>query len=187
MTKMIYITSTRLPTEKAHGLATMKIAEALARQGYELEMLAPQRFNPIKEDPFMYYNVEKNFKLTIVPSIDLLSFKILNGLFFYINVFSFILGSLIYLFMAQGLRWRHSIFFSHDHIPLYFINLFGAPIFFDVHDFPSDTFFYRKVLRKSFGLAVQTEWKISALGERFGVPSGKIVYWPNGTDVAFFG
>jgi glycosyltransferase involved in cell wall biosynthesis len=36
---------------------------------------------------------------------------------------------------------------------------------------------------KSFGFAVQTKWKIVALEEKFGIKSGRIVYWPNGTDI----
>ncbi|MFN7088500.1 MAG: hypothetical protein ACK4NX_01585, partial [Candidatus Paceibacteria bacterium] len=84
LSKIIYVTSTRLPTEKAHGLATMKIAEALAKQGFELEMITPWRFNPIKKDPFEYYGVSKVFRLAKVPSIDLLPLKIFSGFFFYL-------------------------------------------------------------------------------------------------------
>ena len=41
-------------------------------------------------------------------------------------------------------------------------------------------------MNKSFGFAVQTRWKIKELGTRFNVPTDKIIYWPNGTDVEKF-
>src|SRR3989344_2354492 len=108
--KIIYIANTRLPTEKAHGLATMKICEAFVRAGAELELIVPK-------------------------------------------------------------LWRHP----------------GDPfVFYDIHHFPSKNFMYQRVMKKSSGFAVQTRWKILALGKQFAVPENKIVYWPNGTDVEKF-
>jgi len=45
---------------------------------------------------------------------------------------------------------------------------------------------YRRVIKKSFGFAVQTKWKIKELEDRFGILADKVVYWPNGTDVERF-
>ena len=185
--KIIYITTTRLPTEKAHGLATMKLAEAFAHHGIELEIISPWRFNPIKQDPFDYYGVARNFRLIKVPSIDLFSLKIFPGFLFYLNLFSFVLFAFCYLLLSKRFQLGRYIFFSHDHVPLYFMSLLGVQVFYDIHDFPTNTFFYRRVLKKSLGLAVQTRWKIEELKRVFGVADEKIVYWPNGTDVDFFG
>ena len=38
----------------------------------------------------------------------------------------------------------------------------------------------------ALGFSVQTKWKAAALEKDFAIPAGKIVYWPNGTDIERF-
>jgi len=78
------------------------------------------------------------------------------------------------------------VMFSHDHVPLFFLSFFGRKIFYDIHDYPRSAFFCLRVLSRAIGLSVQTRGKVEALRRDFGVPAGKIVYWPNGTDVERF-
>ena len=73
-TKLLYIANIRLPTEKAHGIQIMKMCEAFAHEGVNVELVVPRRFNVIKEDPFAYYGVGKNFTTTRIPSFDLIAF-----------------------------------------------------------------------------------------------------------------
>src|SRR5580704_10891635 len=68
--KILYIANMRLPTEKAHGAQIMKMCEAFARQGCEVELMVPVRTNEIKEDPFVYYGVEKKFTVTYIRTPD---------------------------------------------------------------------------------------------------------------------
>ena len=72
--KILYIANIRLPTEKAHGIQIMNMCEALANLGHKVELVTPWRFNFIKSNPFDYYGVEKNFKITKLPSLDLVRF-----------------------------------------------------------------------------------------------------------------
>ena len=69
--KILYIANIRLPTEKAHGIQIMKMCEAFADIGHKVELIVPWRFNFIKIEPFEYYGVKKNFKITKLPSLDL--------------------------------------------------------------------------------------------------------------------
>src|SRR3989338_269422 len=216
-TKIVYVTNARLPTEKAHGLATVKIAEAFVDIGYDMDLIAPRRRGETKpevlqehsqrdgarqaifkkENPgfpanpagkatpgdiFDFYQIRRNFKIKKLPTIDLFGF-LPEKLAFLIQLFSFSKFATIYSIFKYN---RATIFFSHDHAPLWFLSLFGRKIFYDIHHFPDGTFLYRRVLKKSFGLAVQTKWKIKALEEQFGVPPKKVIYWPNGTDVKKF-
>jgi glycosyltransferase involved in cell wall biosynthesis len=41
-------------------------------------------------------------------------------------------------------------------------------------------------MKKGFGFAVQTKWKVQELEKVYGIKSDKIVYWPNGTDTEEF-
>ncbi len=89
--KILYITDVRLPTEKAHGIQIMKSCEAFSRAGIEVELVIPNRSNPIKQDSFEYYEVEKTFKIIRVKSLNFLKFeKILGPFAFRIQALSFI-------------------------------------------------------------------------------------------------
>src|SRR3989338_6533517 len=91
--KLSYIADIRLPTEKAHGAQIMKTCEAFSLNGIDTELIVPWRFNHIKENPFTYYNIRGNFKITKIPSLDLvrlcrLGFFVLSP-FFFLFVFFF--------------------------------------------------------------------------------------------------
>ena len=186
--KIFYLTNARLPTEKAHGLATVKLCAAFAKQGAEVIVFAPWRQNPLKADLYEYYGVERNFRVHCLPSIDLLWLPFGKRAFFLIQLFSFSFIAALWLSVRYRL-WGglgDTVIFSHDHIPLFFASFFAPNIFYDIHHYPEPTLLYTRVLRRAAGLAVQTKWKVTALGRDFGVPASKIVYWPNGTDVGRF-
>lgn len=68
--KIVYVAHVRLPTEKAHGIQIMKMCEAFARLGHDVELVVPTRRTPIEEDAFSYYGVERNFTVTYVSVPD---------------------------------------------------------------------------------------------------------------------
>lgn len=183
---IVYLTNMRVPTEKAHGLATAKICEAFVECGAAVELVAPKLWRRSGGDFFEYYGLKVRFPLHSVPTIDLLWLNILKRGAFLLQLFSFSIAAALYCAWKYRNRRRNVIFFSHDSVPLYFVSWFFPNIFYDIHHFPSHSFLYDRVMKRSFGLSVQTKWKIDALEKDFHVPRGKIVYWPNGTDVAAF-
>ena len=56
MKKLIYIANARIPTEKAHGIQIMKMCEAFAGLGVDVEIIVPKRSVKalINEDPFVF-------------------------------------------------------------------------------------------------------------------------------------
>lgn len=52
--KITYIANIRIPTEKAHGYAIMKMCEQFAKLGASLDLVVPDRRNQLKEDPFYF-------------------------------------------------------------------------------------------------------------------------------------
>ncbi len=186
--RIFYITNARLPTEKAHGLATVQLCHAFARQGAEVTIFAPWRSNPLKSDPYEYYGVGRNFRMRYLPSIDFLWLGFGKRFFFLVQLFSFSLLAALWLLLRYGFSGglRGTVIFSHDHIPLFFISFFAPKIFYDAHHYPERTWLYTRVLERAIGVAVQTKWKITALKKDFGIPEPKIVYWPNGTNIERF-
>ena len=182
------MTNARLPTEKAHGLATVKLCEAFAQHGINVVIFAPRRMNPLQQDFYDYYRVQRNFRVCFLPSIDFLWLGFGKRFFFLVQLFSFSVMAALWLGIRYGFsgHLRDTIIFSHDHIPLFFASFFSPKIFYDIHHYPEDSLFYRRVLERASGIAVQTRWKIQRLHEDFGVPAEKVVYWPNGTDIGRF-
>lgn len=186
--RVFYVTNARLPTEKAHGLATIKLCAAFAKAGVAVTIFASWRINSIREDLYAYYGVERVFRVRRIPSIDLLWLGFGERFFFLVQLFSFSFIAALWLLIRYGL-WgglRDTAVVSHDHVPLFFVSFVTPKIFYDIHHYPERTVFYSRVLRRAVGIAVQTKWKIAALGRDFGIPEAKIVYWPNGTDVERF-
>ncbi len=74
--KLVYIANIRVPTEKAHGLQIFQNAEALADAGAVVELWAARRVNTPEmraiTDPFAHYGVKQNFRLILLPTLDLL-------------------------------------------------------------------------------------------------------------------
>ncbi|MFN8529171.1 MAG: glycosyltransferase [Anaerolineae bacterium] len=74
--RLIYIANMRVPTEKAHGLQIFQNAEAFAQTGAHVSLWAARRVNTPEmnaiRDPFEHYGVARNFKLRLLPTIDLL-------------------------------------------------------------------------------------------------------------------
>ena len=99
--KLIYIDNARIPTEKAHGIHIMKMCEAFGKAKINgelvcVELVVPKRLNGIKKDPFAYYEVEKVFKITKIPCVDL-TFIWLNMFTFWLQEISFLVATKVYL------------------------------------------------------------------------------------------
>lgn len=72
--KIAYLAHIRFPTEKAHGIQIMKMCEAFARAGHTVTLFVPTRKTDIVDDPFGYYNVDKNFIIQRLYTPDLIVF-----------------------------------------------------------------------------------------------------------------
>src|SRR4051812_37559194 len=75
--KICYIANIRLPTEKAHGIQIMKMCEAFALLGHEVNLIVPKRQNPITESAFDFYRIKpearERIKIQYITSINLIS------------------------------------------------------------------------------------------------------------------
>ncbi len=72
--KLTYIANIRLPTEKAHGIQIMKMCEAFASEGLEVELFVSNRKTSILDDSYSYYGVKKNFNIRRIFRLDLIGF-----------------------------------------------------------------------------------------------------------------
>jgi len=180
--KLIYIANIRLPTEKGHGWQIMKMCETFARSGMEVELVVPWRFNKIKENPFEYYGVEKKFKITKIPSLDLVKFGKAG---FLIQSLSFAKCVFWYVFFRKA-----DVIYSRDELPLFFLsflNLFALDrknLFLESHD-GRFNFVIKRVLLKCRGIISISEG-LKDFYKLNGIDANKILVAPDGVDIEEF-
>lgn len=168
-----------MPTEKAHGIQIIKMCEALALFGLEVELVLPWRFNKIKEDVFEYYQVKKSFKIKKMFSLDLVPLEI-PRLGFWIQSLSFNLFSFFYLLFKQA-----DIFYSRDSFSLYCISFFKENLVCEAHTVPKSFFLHKRVFKKARAIVVVTE-KIKEELVKKGISENKVLVAQDGVDLDDF-
>lgn len=182
--KLIYIANARIPTEKAHGIQIMKTCEAFAREGVEVELFLPFRFNQKFKniDPFSYYNLKTKFKITKLFSLDLVPFsRWFSRWGFWLQAFSFAIVSNFYLFFKRG-----NLIYSRDEFSLYFLSFWQKNLVYEMHTFPKSNFyFYNRIFKKAKKIIVITH-QLKDLLIKQGIESEKTLVAPDGVDLEQF-
>ena len=174
--KLSYIADIRLPTEKAHGAQIMKTCEAFSLNGIDTELIVPWRFNHIKENPFTYYNIRGNFKITKIPSLDLVR---LGRIGFLAHSLSFSLSVFFYLFFKKT-----HIIYSRDELPIFCLCFFKKRVFWEAH-INRYNHIIKRLFVKCSGVVTITEGLKNFYVNK-GVEPSKIVVAPDGIDLADF-
>lgn len=68
--RIAYCVNVRLPSERAHGHQIARVCDALIKLGHEVEIFAPYRKNPIKNDYWSFHKANKAVKLTYLGTFD---------------------------------------------------------------------------------------------------------------------
>ncbi|MYI42071.1 MAG: glycosyltransferase family 4 protein [Chloroflexi bacterium] len=119
MSKLLYISLMRLPTEKAHGGQIMQNCEAFAAAGCQVTLWAARRWNTRAmrkiSDPYAWYGVEANFRIRRVPCIDLFPLfpaeSAASRIAFYVQALSYALACAVMLLFT-----RADIYYSRDEL-----------------------------------------------------------------------
>lgn len=185
--KIIYIANARIPTEKAHGLQIMKMCEAFASHGLDLELILPNRINTLKLkgiDPFDYYHVKKNFQIKKIKSFDP-RFLLVgpSGIYIKFQVLFFIFGLLIYLIFKKNKQ--ESIFYTRDEQLLPLLQLFSNKVIWEAHNLPKHKNLYLKYWRKCYKIISITSGLKNELIKN-GLVDDKIIVSSDATDLDQF-
>lgn len=189
--KLVYLTSARLPTEKAHGLQIMKMCEAFADNGVEVTLVYPHRHQSPElagqGDPFSFYGVRRVFEAKRVGCLDLRSLKrISESLWFWTVDFTATANLL-----RQSRRFRNAgdvTFYGRDPLT----TLVGLAVFrrlptrwaFEAHRPPTSSRVSRR-LGSADALVVLTEGLERAFVTA-GVPPERVHVAPDGVDLTSF-
>jgi len=177
--KLIYIANIRIPTEKAHGIQIMEMCEAFGNHNLETELIIPWRFNRIKQDFFNYYGIKKNFKIKKIFSLDLIFLNI-PRIFFWLQSLTFFISIFFYLLFKKA-----DIIYSRDSFSLYLLSFFKKNIVLELHTFPSNFSFHKRVFKKAKKIVVITRRLKDSLVNK-GINKSKILVAPDGVDIEKF-
>ena len=178
MTASYYIANARMPTEYAHGSQIAKMCESFASKGAETVLIAPRRFNPIKEDVFGYYGLKRNFKITKLPTFDLVKF----------GRFGFWIQALTFAFSVRFLAKipEKAVIYSRDHVSFFLLRNIPNRMFLEIHDEVRPNFIWRGALARANGLIFTNRFKKDKTIEDFGISPEKTLVWPNAVDIELF-
>ncbi len=195
--RLLYIANARLPTEKAHGLQIMKMCQAFARCGAEVELVVPfrvqtARMRPVR-DLWRYYGIRERFGLARLPSLDVLFFgRYLPGRLFYLPFYAQALT-----FSACAVLynlWRRSqVLYSRDWqffllwLPWRWLK--RRALILEEHKFPGHSGWgarlHLAVSRRVDRLVVITRG-LKELYVAAGIPAEQVLVAPDGVDLAQF-
>jgi len=129
--KLVYIVNARIPTEKAHGYQITKMCEEFASAGAEVELWAPTRQNPIKENAFEYYGLKRNYEIKYIKSFDFIRFdKFLLRKSVYLQSLFFLLK------LALKRVDKDAIIYTRNPELVWLFGLRGIRVVYDAHSWP---------------------------------------------------
>ena len=179
MTKLLYISNARIPTEKAHGRQVMKMCEAFMRCGIDVELVVPYRRNILKTGPFEYYDIPADsFRMKKLPSIDLVMFGQIG---FWIQYISFLIFVIPYAIFS-----RINIVYSRDIYLCFILSVIGVrKVIFEDHEPLRNRRLYAFLL-KHIAHKVIVAANLRTLYESLGVSVKGVCVAPNGVDLEEF-
>jgi len=183
-TKIFLIFHGRFPGEKAASLFAAKGSESFAKIGTEVTLIVPRRIWREKIDPYKYYNLEKNFKIIYLPTLDFFTVPLFRKIAFPISFLVFSFFSFIYLLFKAG---RQNIIYSNESLVIFFSSFYFPNTLYELHDFPKkNKFFYKWLFKKVRHLLITNKWKAEKVVHEFNVSEKKIILERNAVDVKEF-
>ncbi len=165
-----------MPIAHAHGFQVMQMCEAFVQNGCEVEIVAPMRVNPIKEDAFAYYNIKKTFSIERLPCLDLIFLNNQN-LFFWIQTITFLSSSWFYLRVK-----KFDILYTREQM----VGLFFRNFVLEIHSLPKAIKpFHKRIWRKARALVVLTPF-IKEKIVSCGISGEKILVAGDGVNLSKF-
>jgi len=193
--KLIYIANARIPTEKAHGIQIMEMCQSFTQSDandaneqandankIEVELVVPWRFNSIKQDPFEYYDIQRNFKITKIFSLDLVKFGKIG---FLIQSLSFAELATYYI-LIKSLFKKIDVIYSRDELPLFYLSFLGRKnLFWESHT-AKKNFIIKRILKKCKGIITITQGLKDFYIKEYDINPDKILVAPDGANLEKF-
>jgi len=190
--RILYLSTARIPSEKAHAFQILKMCEAFTQNRAAVTLLYQKRSNSAWTrqipDIFSYYGVRSTFatKQLFCFEIPVLGEKMAR-LQFYAGLIFYLLAAAFFIITRKR---SIDIIYCRDKFSLIAIRaiaaLAGTPVFYEAHDFPQSLVWLQLFfLKRTDGVIVLTE----QLKSRFlqgGLPAAKILVAHSAVDLELF-
>lgn len=167
-----YLSTARVPDDWGHVIQIMKMCEAFAKAGHEVELVVPRRAGARKEDPYAYVGADPVFRITKLPCIDL-SATTDGKLLYWLRTLSFFISAKLYLASK-----KYDVLYTREPFAAVFFNRFV----FEAHSVSSGM---RAAFQKARAVVAITSFikeEIAALG----ISPERIFVAPDAVDLAPF-
>ena len=176
--KISYVTLARIPTGRAHGYAIMKMCEEFAALANRVELVTPTRKHGLKDDPFEYHHIKRNFRLRKLWTTDFL------GLFDNRSIPLFFIDIAIFLLSLSIRQWSSdTILYTRDYLVALVAR--SHNIVLEIHTIPEKTFLFFRALKRARRIIVISNGLKEAL-VKAGVTEEKIIVAPDAVDLSEF-
>lgn len=178
-----YVTTARLPTEKAHGIQIMSMCESFSKITHTELTIPQRRINIPTQAIFSYYGIPPSFEIKKLPATDITRFGILGPIPFLLLQRTF----------AQS-TWKAHATLPHTEPTLYYIRdnyVFkvltqkNLPTVIELHTTPPHVARFMKALSRCVAIVVISKTIKQELIAA-GIPEQKIIYAPDGVKLEQF-
>lgn len=186
--RLIYLSHMRFPSERTHSTFALKTCEGFAREGVDVELWIPRRWNPAFRgvDSFRYHRIEKNFVIRRLPALDVIAVagKFGNA----ILTASFSVSVLVY---ALFRRLLHSvIFYGHDPYDMSALLFVKPRMYVEFHEmydsFRRHSRFARWIFSRMEGVITTNRFKVDMVHTELGISRDRILHRPNAVEASAF-
>lgn len=180
--KLLYVSDSRMPSDRANSIQIAKTCEALAKIGWDVTLLLPNRAEnkeKADEDVWAYYNIKTRFKIDRVPVVDagVLESLGMSGLWFIASTGSFALSVLKYVKKNRGFNVIYS---RHEPSVALLSRLgLGIPTVFEAHKFSRVK---SRMVGRASGIVAITKGLADAYSPTVSCP---IIVAPDAVDIGF--
>lgn len=174
---LLFVASSRIPTERAMGTAIMRQCEAFAEEGHIVTLLVPRRKNTYTEDPFEYHGVKRIFRIVHVWCLDV---PIKNIVAYYVRQTTFLCGLICHILTASD-----SILYSREPELLGILPT-RKKMIVELHHMYGLRLFGRFLLKRMSGIITITNALKEDVVAQFAYPPEHILVAPSGIRIEEF-
>ncbi len=190
--RMLYLSTARIPSEKAHACQIVKMCEAFARQEADVTLLYQKRDNSAWtqdiHDVFAYYGVRVPFAMKQLFCFELPFLgERLARLQFYAGLVCYLAAAVYFIIFR---RKSIDVIYCRDKFSLMVLGALTAilhiPVFYEAHDFPQSLVWLQFLFfQQTNGVIVLTEQLKNRFLQR-GLPAAKILVAHSAVDLELF-
>ena len=176
--RLFFLFHGRFPSEKAASIFLEEEARSFAALGHDVTIVVARRRGRLGP------KVLEGVRVVYVPTIDLVTWNILQALAFRISLIAYGWSALVYLLLHSS---RHDLIVSTEALPLLVASYIRRRTVFELHDYPERSMsMFGRLFRRVRHVLVTNEWKLRKFQEEYPREASKAFLEPNAVDVARF-